>query len=131
MIRESNNLRIISASNQFRCTDVVNCKAAVYSNNEPKFERVKNVNIGCFFFMYTELPDLFHKADLSVWDNVWSEIVDFTPAYLGGNNNVVNKEKGIGDKDAGVSRDNNGKAKGDNKPNEFKGNSRVNIPEVN
>ena len=83
LIRESQNLRVISASNQFRCSDVINCKAAVYANTEPALERVKDFSLGCFFFMYTELPDLFLKAELSVWDNSWSEFHDYTPALAG------------------------------------------------
>lgn len=97
ILKESSNLRINSASRQFRCIDVNNCKASVYCNNEPEFERVKNFSIGCFFFMYTELPDLFYKSDLSVWDNIWSEIVDLTPTkkeIIGSQDNIIHENHG-------------------------------------
>jgi hypothetical protein len=80
MLRKSEGINIISASSQFRCSDVINSKAAIYSNTQPTFEKTKSFSLGCFFFYYVELLDRFHKASLSVWDNCWSEFHDFTPS---------------------------------------------------
>jgi hypothetical protein len=78
LIRKCSNLKIISASGQFRCTDVTNTRASIYVNSQPALEKVSNFSLGCFFYMYTELPDLFSKAELSVWDNSWSEFNNFS-----------------------------------------------------
>jgi len=79
LIRKSENLNLISASGQLRCTEVTNCKASVYVNSQPALENVKQFSLSCFFFMYTLLPDMFNQAELIVWDNSWSEYINFTP----------------------------------------------------
>jgi hypothetical protein len=77
-LNKSDNIKIICASSQFRCRDVNNSKISLFSSSKPAIESVKNLFISCFCFMYTELPDVFAKADLNIWDNCWSEYVNFS-----------------------------------------------------
>lgn len=85
-MRKSENMRIIAASQQFRCGDVENVYASLYCLTEPSLDKTKNFHLSCFYFMYTELPDLFSKAELSVWDNCWSEFHDYSPDSEGKRN---------------------------------------------
>ena len=79
-LRSSKNIFLISASNQFRCSDIEDCSLALFTISQPSIERAKRVKLGCFCFRYTELPELFVKAELCVWDNKWSEYHDFNVA---------------------------------------------------
>ena len=38
------------------------------------------MRFGCFRFFYFALASQFEKTKMSVYDNKWSEIYDFTPA---------------------------------------------------
>lgn len=77
-IRNSKNISLISASQQFRCRDIEDSKFSIFSASSPAIEKTKNLKISCFCFRYTELFDLFIKADLNVWNNSWSEFIDFS-----------------------------------------------------
>ena len=92
-LRKSEGINLISASSQLRCTDLTNSKAAIYVNTQPALEKTKNLSIGCFFFSYIELPDLFTKAALNVWNNLWSEVHDFTPASTNVNYTYFNPKE--------------------------------------
>jgi hypothetical protein len=77
-LNKCEKIKIISASSQFRCRDLSDSKISIYSTSKPAIERVKNLQLSCFCFMYTELPEMFSKADLSIWDNSWSEYTKFS-----------------------------------------------------
>jgi hypothetical protein len=80
-INKSDNIKIICASSQFRCRDVRNSKISLFSTSRPAIEQVKDFHLSCFCFMYTELPDLFSKAELNIWDNSWSEYINFSKTH--------------------------------------------------
>ena len=86
-LRKSEGINLISASMQLRCSDVSNSKLSIYSNTQPALERTRAISLGCFFFSYIELKNIFQSANLNVWDNYWSEVHDFTPPSSGNNMN--------------------------------------------
>jgi len=77
-LNKSSNIKLIGASSQFRCRDVLDSKISIFSASKPALERVKNLKISCFCFMYTELQEMFSKSELSIWDNCWSEYTNFS-----------------------------------------------------
>jgi len=79
MLRKSKNICMISASSQLRCTELQDSKLSIFCVSQPGLESVKNISLGCFCFGYTELFDLFVKAELNIWQNCWSEYHLFTP----------------------------------------------------
>ena len=77
IIRKCSNVNIISASAQLRITDVMNSSFFVFSSTPPAIESSKNINLGMFFVQYMELPDMFKKAKLNIWENAWSQYEKF------------------------------------------------------
>jgi hypothetical protein len=75
---KSSKIKLIGASSQFRCRDVSDSKISIFSASRPALERVTNLEISCFCFMYTELQEMFSKSELSIWDNCWSEYTKFS-----------------------------------------------------
>lgn len=93
-IRNSNNCNFILASHQLRLRDNTNLKMSIFSLTDPAFEECKDCTVGCFFFEYPELHgkfiflislDLFESAELSLWNNSWSEIKNFSKNDMGWN----------------------------------------------
>jgi len=49
-----------------------------------------NLLIGCYTFSYFGMAAQFEHARLSVWNNKWSEVFDFTPSEGCGNKTSKN-----------------------------------------
>lgn len=79
-IRNCENCKCIFACQQLRTRECVNCDTLLYVSTAPVIEMSKNMRFGCFRFFYFSLASQFETAKLSVYDNKWSEIYDFTPA---------------------------------------------------
>lgn len=78
-IRNSKNCKVIVATAQLRIYNCENFDLLVFSISDPSIEQCTNLRIGCFDYCYTELKEQFGKAKLNIWNNVWSEVYDFTP----------------------------------------------------
>jgi len=78
-IRNSKNCKIIVAAAQLRIYNCQDFDLLVFSMSDPSVEQCTDLRIGCFDYYYPELKEQFKQAKLNVWNNVWSEVYDFTP----------------------------------------------------
>ena len=70
--------KIVVACRQLRLCDCKDIKASVYCCTEPVIETSSNLQFNSFVYEYFELRAQFAAAKLSVWNNRWSEIHNFT-----------------------------------------------------
>ena len=82
IIRDCNNINLISISQQIRITNVNDGKFFIFSSTQPAIEN-SNVFLGMCFLQYMELYDLLNNCNLNVWNNKWSLYQTF-----GKNNNI-------------------------------------------
>lgn len=78
-IRNCENCQCIIACQQYRARECVDCDTLLYASTAPVVESSKNMRFGCFRFFYFNLAQQFKSVKMSVWDNKWSEVYDFTP----------------------------------------------------
>ena len=76
-IRNSKNINVILAGSQIRLTSITNGNFFLYTNTPIAIESSKNICLGNFFVQYTELLELFHKSNLNIWNNRWSQYNEF------------------------------------------------------
>lgn len=89
-IRNCTDCVFVVACLQFRTRECKNCTFFLYSSTEPIIETSSNILIGCYNHTYEKLQADFEDCNLSVWNNKWSEVYDFTPPSNCGNNNSTN-----------------------------------------
>ena len=78
-IRDCTNIRFIGATKQFRVRDCKNLEVSLYCNSQPVIESSNDIEFSNFgTFGYVELYEQFRKTKMSVFNNHWSEIHDFT-----------------------------------------------------
>eukprot|EP00762_Andalucia_godoyi_P005306 ANDGO_06835.mRNA.1 Tubulin-folding cofactor C len=70
----------IVACQQFRTRDCSDCTLLLYAANRPIIEESRNMKIGCFSFFYFNLRAQFNAAKLSIYNNTWWNVYDFTPS---------------------------------------------------
>ena len=83
-IRDCQNLNIISVSLNLRMYNVKDCNFFSFVSNCPIIESSEKINLGHFFIQYMELPDLFIKSKLNIWNNKWSNY-----KKIGKNNSAI------------------------------------------
>ena len=76
-IRNCNNINVISASAQLRLTNINKGNFFIFTTSPMAIESCNNICLGNFFVQYTELPEMFHKSKLNIWDNKWSQYNEF------------------------------------------------------
>ena len=76
-IRNSKNINVILAASQIRLTSITNGNFFSYTNSPLAIESSKDICLGNFFVQYTEMPELFHKSNLNIWDNRWSQYNEY------------------------------------------------------
>lgn len=79
-IRNSSNCKVVVAAAQLRVYNCHSFDLLVFSTSDPSIEQCTELRFGCFDFAYPELKEQFKQAKLNVWNNVWSEVYDFTPS---------------------------------------------------
>mmetsp|Transcript_18872 Transcript_18872/g.38405 ORF Transcript_18872/g.38405 Transcript_18872/m.38405 type:complete len:434 (+) Transcript_18872:53-1354(+) len=79
-IRNCTGCKCIMACRQYRARECVDCDTLLYASTAPVVEESKRMRFGCFRFFYFNLAQQLAEVKLSVFDNKWSEIYDFTPA---------------------------------------------------
>lgn len=78
-VRNSSDLRIIAAIQQFRSRDSHHIDALLCCTTLPIIEASRDMRFGCFRGTYFELAGQFGSATLTPYLNNWSRIHDFTP----------------------------------------------------
>jgi len=71
IVRDCNDLNLISISQQIRITNVKKGNFFLFAPTRPTIEN-SDVNLGMCFLQYMELNDLLKKCKLNVWNNKWS-----------------------------------------------------------
>lgn len=79
-LRNCTNCTCVVASQQFRTRDCKDCTVLLYAANRPIIEETRNMKLGCFVFFYFNLRAQFNAAKLSIFNNTWSQVYDFTPS---------------------------------------------------
>ena len=65
-------LNLISASLDLNIYNVKDSKFYSFVSNCPIIESSQNIYLGNFFVQYMELPEMFIKSELNIWNNKWS-----------------------------------------------------------
>lgn len=78
-IRDCIDCKLVIACKQLRTRDTHNCDILLHSVTQPVIEDSTKLRFGCFHYFYFQLKDQFNRACLSVFDNVWFNIYNFTP----------------------------------------------------
>ncbi|XP_066936725.1 protein XRP2-like [Clytia hemisphaerica] len=78
-IRNCKNLKCAIACQQFRSRDCQKIETFLYCQTQPIIESSTGMKFACFQYYYPELEEQFKLAGLSVYNNTWSTIHDFTP----------------------------------------------------
>ncbi|XP_073397553.1 protein XRP2 [Dendrobates tinctorius] len=77
--RDCKDCKCIVACQQFRTRDCRKMDIFLCCSTQPIIESSTGMKFGCFQFYYPELGAQFKDAGLSIFNNTWSNIHDFTP----------------------------------------------------
>lgn len=90
-IRTTTESNFVIACQQFRTRECKNLQVSLFVQTQPIIEDSSNIQLGCFDFFYIGLKGIqlffssllehFEHAELSVFNNRWSEVYDFTPSH--------------------------------------------------
>ncbi|XP_061315764.1 protein XRP2 isoform X1 [Pezoporus flaviventris] len=83
--RDCKDCKCIVACQQFRARDCKKLEVFLCCATQPIIESSTGMKFGCFQYYYPELALQFKDAGLSIFNNTWSNIHDFTP--VSGENN--------------------------------------------
>lgn len=83
--RDCKDCKCIVACQQFRTRDCRKLEVFLCCATQPIIESSTGMKFGCFQYYYPELALQFKDAGLSIFNNTWSNIHDFTP--VSGENN--------------------------------------------
>ncbi|KAK2189898.1 hypothetical protein NP493_94g02029 [Ridgeia piscesae] len=78
-VRDCSDCKLMIACQQFRTRDCKKLDTFLCCTTQPIIEASTGMKFGCFQYHYPELEEQFQKAGLSVYNNNWSNIHDFTP----------------------------------------------------
>lgn len=77
-IRDCTGCKFVLACQQFRLRDCQKLDAFLCCATQPIIEASSGVRLACFCYFYPELEGQFKDSGLSVFNNNWSNIHDFT-----------------------------------------------------
>ncbi|XP_042830118.1 protein XRP2 [Panthera tigris] len=77
--RNCRDCKCTLACQQFRVRDCRKLEVFLCCATQPIIESSTNIRFGCFQWYYPELALQFKDAGLSIFNNTWSNIHDFTP----------------------------------------------------
>ncbi|CAH2223410.1 XRP2 [Pelobates cultripes] len=77
--RDCKDCKCIVACQQFRTRDCRKMDVFLCCATQPIIESSTGIKFGCFQYYYPELASQFKDAGLSIFNNTWSNIHDFTP----------------------------------------------------
>ncbi|KAL9645693.1 hypothetical protein ABK040_003426 [Willaertia magna] len=78
-IRTSKNCKFIVACQQLRTRDCSDVELSLFCGTKPVIESSTNIVFSAFASNYVGLLSQFHESDLSIYNNRWNEVHDFTP----------------------------------------------------
>ncbi|XP_015766212.1 PREDICTED: protein XRP2-like [Acropora digitifera] len=78
--RDCKECQVVVACQQFRTRDCKKMDFFLCCATQPVIESSSGMKFGCYQYYYRELASQFEAANLSVFNNNWSSIFDFTPA---------------------------------------------------
>lgn len=78
--RDCQDCKVLVACQQFRTRDCKKMDFFLCCGTQPVIESSKGMKFGCYQYYYPELEGQFEAAKLSLYNNNWSNIHDFTPA---------------------------------------------------
>ncbi|XP_050416490.1 protein XRP2 [Patella vulgata] len=96
-IRDCKNCNIAVACQQFRTRDCSKINVYLCCDTQPIIESSRGMKFGCFQYFYPELEGQFKAAGLSVYNNNWSKIHDFTPVPGENNYSLLTWEANLED----------------------------------
>jgi len=94
-LRNCKNCQVLVACQQLRTRDCRKIDLHLLCATQPIIESSASVKFGCFQLYYPELIAQFEKSGLSVYNNTWSVIHDFTPLEDGYNWSLISNSKSI------------------------------------
>ncbi|XP_064167121.1 protein XRP2-like [Anguilla rostrata] len=77
--RDCKEIKCVVACQQFRTRDCKKMEVFLCCATQPIIESSTGMKFGCFQYHYPELAAHFKDAGLSVFNNNWSNVHDFTP----------------------------------------------------
>ncbi|NXN97871.1 XRP2 protein, partial [Rhinopomastus cyanomelas] len=77
--RDCKDCKCVVACQQFRTRDCRKLEVFLCCATQPIIESSSGMKFGCFQYYYPELALQFKDAGLSIFNNTWSNIHDFTP----------------------------------------------------
>ncbi|KAI1885108.1 hypothetical protein AGOR_G00216790 [Albula goreensis] len=78
-IRDCKDMKCVVACQQFRTRDCKKVDVFLSCATQPIIESSTGMNFGCFQYYYPDLAFHFKDAGLSIFNNNWSNVHDFTP----------------------------------------------------
>ncbi|KAH9493084.1 Protein Xrp2 [Bulinus truncatus] len=78
-IRDCKQCRVIVACQQYRTRDCFQIDTFLLCGTQPIIESSSRMRFACFRYYYTQLESQFKTSGLSIFNNNWSNIHDFTP----------------------------------------------------
>ncbi|XP_021926318.1 protein XRP2-like isoform X2 [Zootermopsis nevadensis] len=78
-LRDCKECLCVVACGQFRARDCRKVDIFLCCTTQPIIESSSSIHFGCYQLFYNELEEHFQQAGLSVFNNNWSSIHDFTP----------------------------------------------------
>ncbi|XP_068230890.1 protein XRP2-like isoform X1 [Palaemon carinicauda] len=78
-LRDCRDCVVMAACGQFRTRDCCKMDIFLLCQTQPIIEASTKMRFGCFQAYYPQLGDHFTRAKISIFNNNWSNIHDFTP----------------------------------------------------
>ncbi|XP_075229550.1 protein XRP2-like [Lycorma delicatula] len=78
-LRDCKDCICLVASGQFRIRDSRNLIIFLYCATQPIIESSSAILFGCYQLFYSGIKEHFKNAELSVFNNYWNSVHDFTP----------------------------------------------------
>jgi len=78
--RDCKDCKVVVACQQFRTRDCKKMDFFLCCATQPIIESSSGMKFACYQYFYPELEGQFEAAGLSIFNNNWSKIYDFTPA---------------------------------------------------
>ncbi|KAG8257383.1 Protein Xrp2 [Homalodisca vitripennis] len=80
-LRDCNDCTCLVACGQYRMRDCHNVNVFLCCPTQPIIESSRRIHFGCYQLYYDQLEEQFRSAELSVFNNNWSNVHDFTPTH--------------------------------------------------
>lgn len=85
-IRNCENCVVVIACQQLRLRDCKNLTIFLHSTTGPIIESSSGIALGCYNYSYFGLESHLESAEMSIWENEWYSVYDFTPGGGGSHN---------------------------------------------